>query len=434
MLTCAPVRAVAGLLVASLCGTAHANPAEVFGMGSRSAALAGAVSARVDDFSAAYYNPAGLALAPDGAWFGVQGATSRLHANQERLPIQEPIGIVAGITAPAPLHGPLENRVRIGIGLYMLPSTWARVLAHLPDEPFYPYYDNRTQRLVVLPMVAARITDSVAVGIGFNALAGLAGQVVVRDGPTRSLAPRLDEAIPPVLSFNVGGRLTVDPHHSFAIVFRQTFSIPFTTVADTTVAGSPIKIDLAAEGLYSPDELVFGYAYREEGLTFSADVTGSRWTGYPGPYVKVTSELPFVGALASHPPDVPWRNTIGLRLGLENDFGGTILRGGYGYETSPVPPDQAGVTNLLDGPKHLFALGFGFVVDKVKIDAHVQVQLVGSRTLRKTISSSVDTPTFDALHDEDPKTPGVQISNPGYPTMDSGGQVFSGGLTVEFPL
>src|SRR5262249_23128985 len=191
-----------------------------------------------------------------------------------------------------------------------------------------PYYDNRTQRLVVLPMVAARITDSVAVGIGFNALAGLAGQVVVRDGPTRSLAPRLDEAIPPVLSFNVGGRLTVDPHHSFAIVLRPTFSIPFTTVADTTVAGSPIKIDLAAEGLYSPDELVFGYAYREEGLTFSADVTGSRWTGYPGPYVKVTSELPFVGALASHPPDVPWRNTIGLRLGLGDDFGATLLRRG----------------------------------------------------------------------------------------------------------
>ena len=47
---------------------------------------------------------------------------------------------------------------------------------------------------------------------------------------------------------------------------------------------------------------------------------------------------------------------------------------------------------------------------------------------------------FDGLRDEvtddanDPATQGAQISNPGFPTIRSGGQVFAGGLTVEVEL
>ena len=41
----------------------RANPLDAFGFGSRAAAMGGAVAADVSDFSANYYNPAGLALA-----------------------------------------------------------------------------------------------------------------------------------------------------------------------------------------------------------------------------------------------------------------------------------------------------------------------------------------------------------------------------------
>jgi len=35
---------------------------------------------------------------------------------------------------------------------------------------------------------------------------------------------------------------------------------------------------------------------------------------------------------------------------------------------------------------------------------------------------------------EQNETVGAQISNPGYPSLDSGGQVFSGGVTLEVEL
>ena len=42
---------------------ARANPLDTFGLGSREAAMGGAAAADVSDFSANYYNPAGLARA-----------------------------------------------------------------------------------------------------------------------------------------------------------------------------------------------------------------------------------------------------------------------------------------------------------------------------------------------------------------------------------
>jgi hypothetical protein len=165
--------------------------------------------------------------------------------------------------------------------------------------------------------------------------------------------------------------------------------------------------------------------------------------------VVVESELPLIGPLAGQLPDVPFKDTIAVRTGGELAVGEAVrLRGGYGFETSPVPARQTGVTNLLDGPKHTVGLGAGFgwrtaKGKRVRLDLHVQAQLVGARTLHKEIFDESGDQEYDpwtSLRDEveddtqSPETLGSQISNPGYPDLDSGGQVFSGGLTLEAEL
>src|SRR3974390_2501681 len=55
--------ALSGAVVAATVD-ARANPLDAFGFGSRETAMGGAVAADVRDFSAGYYTPAGLALAP----------------------------------------------------------------------------------------------------------------------------------------------------------------------------------------------------------------------------------------------------------------------------------------------------------------------------------------------------------------------------------
>jgi long-subunit fatty acid transport protein len=233
-----------------------------------------------------------------------------------------------------------------------------------------------------------------------------------------------------------------------ALVYRQRFEVPFATAAKTEVAGEPIDLDLHASGQFTPDEIVVGGAWHDGVSTFSLDAQYSRWSAYPGPFVTVESELPLVGPLAASIPSVPYRDTYAVRAGLETRVGDTVLRGGYAFETSPFPAEQTGETNLLDGPKHTIGLGVGFVYPKAvggkdaRLDLGVQAQLVGTRKTTKTIYSGdgTDYDPFTSLRDEviddpnNPSTLGAQISNPGYPFVESGGQVWSGGISLEVQL
>jgi hypothetical protein len=434
--------AMTTLTILGLAGTSHGSPADVFGLGSRAAGVGGAAAAWIDDFSAGHYNPAGIAFAERGTLtVGALGSRALLSINTDDYELPEPVGVLLGAAGPAPLHGPLSGRVHVGLGLYVIPQTILRITARLPDEPFYPYYDNRTQRLMVLPFLAVRVRSDLAVGLAVNTLAGVGGSVLAFQGPTRALEPRVDEEIPPRLRLNAGVRWQPAPAHQVALVFRQAFSVPFSTVADTEVAGEPLALDIRAEGLYTPDQVVAGYALRTGSLAAALDVTWARWSAYTGPYVRVTSDLPLVGALAGSTPAVPFRDTFGTRAGVEKQLGPAFVRGGWAFETSPVPAHQPGVTNLLDGPKHTFSLGLGWAVGRLRLDLHGGAQVVGQRTLVKRIAGPDESPSpFEGLRDEvldnpnAPETLGVQISNPGYPSLDGGGVVLSAGLSVELAL
>lgn len=440
--------------VVLLAGNAAANPVEVFGFGSRYAAEAGTGVATADDFAAGWYNPAGLAFSRGKqVVFGLQGAYSNLRRNDDRMPIEDSTGAVFGVTTPAPLGGPLADRFHLGLGMYVVPTTATRVIARFPDEPFYPYYDNRVQRIVVLPTVAGKIRSDLSVGMAVNFSATLAGNVLGSEGATRALEARVDEEVPSIARLNAGVRWRPRKVAGLdvGLAFRQSFDIPFSTSSSTSVAGEPIDLDIAASGLFSPTQIATGVAYRRGPGRIAMDLTYSRWSSYRGPFVEVRSELPLIGPLAGELPTVPFKDTFSLRLGGEtfvaagNEGSGFTLRAGYGFETSPIPASQPGVTNLLDAPKHIVGLGSGLTVANaiggktVRIDVHFQVHLLGKRTLQKSIytGDSSDYDPFVGLRDEikddnsDPSTLGVQVSNPGYPEIRSSGQVFSGGLTAE---
>lgn len=427
---------------------AHASPIELFGFGSNHAAEAGAGVAMTDDFAAVYYNPAGLGAGHGKrVTVGFLGAVSNLHVDDRRAPFHDAAGMVLGIVAPAPLGGPLENRIRVGVGMYLLPGTIAEIVAHYPSDPFFPWYDNRMQRIVIMPGVGVKITERLWLGVAANFLAGLAGGIVAGEGETRALEARVDEGVPSVARVNAGVLWAPAASWRVGATYRERFEVPFATQANTEVAGEPIDLDLKASGQYTPDEVAIGTAWQSDRAHVGLDVTWSRWSAYPGPFVVVTSELPLVGPLAGALPTVPYSDTFAARLGGEVDAGRNVtLRGGYGFETSPIPAEQAGQTNLLDGPKHTVALGVGLgwctpSGKRVRLDLHVQAQLVGTRTLHKQIfDGNGDYDPFTSLRDEvtddpqDPSTLGAQISNPGYPDLTSGGQVFSGGLTLESQL
>jgi long-subunit fatty acid transport protein len=419
----------------------RASAPEVIGLGSSESALAGASAARVHDFSAGFYDPAGLTLVrkPEVS-IGVVGFLSSLKlAGPRTMPISDPLGIVVGGATPVPLRGWLEGRVFVGLALYLLPSSIVRVVAHTPEEPFYPLYDNRTQRLVVLPSLALKLPHGLSLGLAFNYLAGLAGKVAATEGATRAIEARVDEQIVSVLAVNAGVRWQANRDFALALVYRQAFGVPFSTVSSNRVAGQPIDLNVDALGLYTPHELVLGTTLQLPfNVVGSLDLEWDHWSGYPGPYVTVTSQLPYVGSIEAQPPRVPFNDTVAVRGGLEwtvmeKKYSSLVLRGGYAF-MSKATPDQPGVTNLLDGHKHRLCLGGGLRFEL--LGAHIRSDLHGSLEIIQP-----DTLTKSGLKDEVPDDPakpatlGTQISNPGYPTITSGGWVWALGftLTVEWP-
>ena len=155
---------------------AAASPVELFGFGSRHGAHAGAGVADVDDMAATWMNPAGLAAGRKTLTTGMLGWVSNLRVGERRSPMAQTGGGLFGVTLPAPLGGPLAGRLGLGLGMFVLPTSIVRITARLPDEPFFPYYQGRAERLVLVPGVGVRVTDALDVGVAANFLAGLGGR------------------------------------------------------------------------------------------------------------------------------------------------------------------------------------------------------------------------------------------------------------------
>src|SRR5262249_38881577 len=83
-------------------GSAAASEPEVFGLGSEESAVAGASAARVHDFSAGYYDPAGLVLARRAeASVGVVGFGAQLPLPDGRtFHMSDRVGVLVGAATP----------------------------------------------------------------------------------------------------------------------------------------------------------------------------------------------------------------------------------------------------------------------------------------------------------------------------------------------
>ena len=227
-----------------------ASAFDVQGLGPEGVAETGARSASAEDGSAAYFNPGSLALG-NGTALSVAPilSFSTFRAQDEPLSLADPFGITLTASATLPFEGPLANRIRIGFSGHFLPTTALRLLARAPDEPFYPYYDNRTQRLVALPALGIRIAKWLGVGAGANVLAGVRGPAELEKGATGAPEPRIDIAANTVLAASFGIRFDPTKRTHLALVVRQSFGIPLNIDTTADIGGVP----LAPLGLGCPD-------------------------------------------------------------------------------------------------------------------------------------------------------------------------------------
>lgn len=440
-------RALSAALIAAsaLSATpAIAGPFEVEGVGPSGIAEISARVARADDGAAAFQNPGGLGL---GRGLRIEIAptlgVSGLSAQGKNRPLEDPFGIALTFDATMPLTGLLKDRIRVGLAAYFPPTTALRLIARPRDEPLFPYYDNRTQRLVIIPALGLRITKRIGVGVGINVLGGVSGPATVIPGASGAPESRLDLQATTTLAVNVGARIDVTQHVRLGATFRQRFAVPAAVTTKAEIAGVPLDVTVTTRSaLYDPLTVVVGASFDFASVELELDAIYARWSEYAGPFVAVRAELPGLAVASPITPSLA-KDTVSLRSAgvYRVDIGrvvGVALRWGLGFEPSMLRSTQQSVTNLVDGNKLLAGAGAsvevrGVIGKALRFGFGVNAQALMPYEQEKKICARTPCPE-DSLAGPDPLRPSRGVSNPGFPKLTGNGVFVAGSLGIGVDL
>ena len=425
-----------------------ASMVDLYGWGSRASALGGAFTALADDFTAVYYNPAGLMYPrtletafPNRK--GIQFDFGYVYG-EPRLYVQDPnkrrqaedygstTGPYLGITIdPVDFHGTFRRKMfAFGLGLYLPVDHLLYYGRYFPEERRYPFFYDYSMRFVLLPGIAVEVLPRLSLGLGLQMLARLhtdtLGTVHVSLDRLLSQEALITGRIPlerenvrlgefEDLTLNlapiIGVQYRPTPWIRFGLVYRgenyvNDFGLtnPIINLGDILAFEQGYQFKFVR--FFTPHQVFLGIAWLPAPkLTVSLDTGWLDWSDFHD--------------IEASKPDPSFRDTWMPRLGAEYRWKEVwFFRAGYFYYASPVP-EQKGVTNFLDNDRHVFSTGLewiwkdppGFWNKPVHLSAYLQYHAVVERHYSKT----------------DPR-------DPFYPGYSFGGQILMGGLQVSVPL
>jgi long-chain fatty acid transport protein len=424
---------VAAILFAAILGSSGAAWASVpdhYGFGSRSAAMAGAVCADASDFSAGYYNPAGLTEAPGiEVAIGYMYMAQRLSVNGEDNAVEDVHGIVGGVVAPGKL-GPLP--FAFSVGLHLPDDGLSFIKARRQGVPRWELYDTRAHLLYLEAALAIRPLPWLELGGGIAYLSATRGSFAIR-GRADIISPfdsqlehEVDADLTAVRFPQAGLRLLLDGFGALGFTYRGESKLDLSLDAHlegiVEFAGIDVpllyQIEARTIAAFTPQQLAVGLSFqRIEDVHLNLDVTYMNWSAYESPTAKIAALLevePPEGTPVNLPEQpapaivVPpgFRDRLVPRVGVEYRGLGAgplrrvhdeelplvevPLRAGYVYEPTPVP-DQRGETNLIDADRHSWTLGLGVAlhrpVDEIpgslSLDLHGMVSWLPERVVLK---------------------------------------------------
>ena len=407
------------LAICHLPGAAPASSGGVPGEASRTAALASAVTARPGTAGGIALNAAGLADldVPTLALSTQVGALDLWFARRDEG--KESLARVVagmGLSLATPLPGPWWTRtVRIGADVYMPYQHVLRIQApERSDVPAAPLYGDRLEHIAVTLGAAVRVGEWLRLGGGVSLSPDLDAPTEVRYVPGRgesvddNVVLHIDRELKAKAAPVAGLRLVPHPAVALGMAWRAAV-VSRAYGPNDTVAGNLLVADaIDFYEFMAPEEWAFGVVGRvTEAVSVSADAVWSRW-----------SEFRTIHNLVADPS---FDDVLLMRTGVEwAPEGAWRMRGGYGFEPSPVP-EQPAVTNYMDADRHVVALGVGLQWESISIDAHLRGHLMRERSFTKEL---------DRLGDADDALEGVQIENLGFPAYAAGGGFYQAGLTL----
>ena len=344
---------VVGLVALFASREASASPEDLFGYGPRSSAMGGTGAASAQGFEAAWGNPALLSrMTSRKLTLGYGGATFGLTRTPEGGPsishdAEAARGIFIGADLPLPFGGILKDRVGAALAFYTPSSIIIRGRLLYPDKPQFPLLGERAQSLTVRAGFGVDIGYGLRVGAGFAALAEIVGDVIVATDASGRVGTRVEDQL--VASYAPTFGATYDlPFWRGArlgATFRGTLDARFSVLIDATKLSSlniPV-FNISGLAQYDPAQLAVELAHESRERTVAMGVTYKGWSAYRGP-IEPTVPCPEgeEGCGALVPPTVPYRDTVVVRVGLDEKIPVTPSLEGHArvgafFETSPLP-------------------------------------------------------------------------------------------------
>jgi len=412
--------------------SALANEPSTYGLGSRAAAMGGAVAADAADFSGNYYNPAALVAAPGiSLSIGYTYAANNLRINDRDNDVANVHGLVGGLVAPGKILG---VPFALGVGTYIPDAGLSRIKSLRQETPRWALYDERAAILFLSTNLAIRPLPWLELGGGLTFLAATTGRFAI-SGTADVLKPydsqlrhEVDADLTSIRYPQLGARVKVSDIGYLAFTYRGETKLKLSL--DAKLAGTvdfagvlvPLLYDLESRTIdaFLPQQFVWGLSFqRVAHLKVNLDITFVNWAAYESPTARTKAHLeaqlpPGTGIELPADPKpttiIPpaFENRLVPRVGIEYTLpvAGALhrlpnreaerrtveipLRLGYVYERSPVPP-QTGITNFVDADRHTLSFGAGLTLNaphpvlpgSLALDLHGQLSILPERVTLK---------------------------------------------------
>ncbi|MBI2891264.1 MAG: TonB-dependent receptor [Nitrospirae bacterium] len=442
----------------------------VFGVGSRASGLGGAYTAVSDDFSATFYNPGALVqvershvgLAFYSASTNLRFDSENPAAQNDKMDVKRPEGFLLGGTNSLFTY----DLVKAAFGFTVNLPTSGIILVEMPERsaPHFPRYLNNNRIFAGLAL-AAKFGRWFSVGAAIHQFAEFGGPISATV-PIRTYVKQPDS---PHFNRVADDNFRIDLNYAIApafgvlmfpteqlrlaLAFRDDISLGVDSpvVTDVGLTG-PTVVSLPVKGrtFYEPKQVVGGAAYDSGRWLLSADLSMYQYSEYP-PTILPLQDLDVEGQetiaalfVTGVAVDYGFKDTFVPRVGVEyRPHPDWAIRGGYGFEPSPVPP-QSGEINVLWPDEHVISTGLGIRSGEVlgpgksfRLDLHTQLRYLPAESSTKSedqLRASSSALKALAMEEKEPTEEFVQkvlLSNPGYPSFTAKGTILAGGITLS---
>ena len=393
---------------------ARGATSDLYGFGARGCSLLG-YSAIADDFSAVYYNPAGIGFNKDahlgiGFFYGIP----RLKYDNAKRDIDPIRGIVAGFSTPLG-QGTLSKAFSIGLGLFLPTSYVIEVETYSSKKPQFIMYDNTGDILNLFVALSFRPHKTLSISGGIEALADL--DVNLTMNLTDSEEPiKVKSPMPGRIAGMASIMFRPFDFLSFGLKFIDEIMVKISFTNEVIFIGAtPVKMSGYVMDHYRPQMLTGGIGYMYKNLIrANLDIVFSRYSRFRAPvFVTELEGAEEVGEIlgleSSNKPN--FNDTVSPRIGIEvTPIDYLSVRVGYAYVPTPVPP-QRGESNYMDSDKSIISFGLGFhftdplgLLEKpVSINSFFQAHILDRGTTEKEI------PAVNHVWDGEVYTMGIEM-------------------------